>query len=156
MLYWNTRLLYRTHQQNQRKVVLYFISKNILNYINTQDLNIKTDKMLESLFIEVLLKSNKNTIIGCIYKYPKMALADFTQNFIKPLLDKSSFENNNIILLGDFNIDLLLYGNDNQIRIFLDRMYSSSLSPQITIPTRKTPRSKTLIDNIFSIMLTSH
>ena len=85
-----------------------------------------------------------------------MALADFTQNFIKPLLDKSSFENNNIILLGDFNIDLLRYGNDNQIRIFLDRMYSSSLSPQITIPTSKTPRSKTLIDNIFSIMLTSH
>ena len=137
-------------------MVLYFISKNILNYINTQDLNIKKDEMLESLFIEVLLKSNKNTIIGCIYKYPKMALADFTQNFIKPLLDKSSFENNNIILLGDFNIDLLRYGNDNQIRIFLDRMYSSSLSPQITIPTRKTPRSETLIDNIFSIMLTSH
>ena len=29
-------------------------------------------------------------------------------------------------------------------------MYSSSLSPQIAIPTRITPRSKTLIDNIFT------
>ena len=106
--------------------------------------------MLESIFIEVLSKPNKNTITGCIYKQPKLALADFTQNFIQLLLNKLSFENKNIILLGDFNIDLLHYKNDNQTRIFLDRMYSSSLSPQITILTRITPRSKTLIDKIFT------
>ena len=52
--------------------------------------------------------------------------------------------------MGDFNIDLLHYKNDNQTRIFLDRMYSSSLSPQIAILTRITPRSKTLIDKIFT------
>ena len=38
---------------NQKKVVLYL-----------QDLNINKDEMLESVFIEVLSKSNKNTIIG--------------------------------------------------------------------------------------------
>ena len=106
--------------------------------------------MLESIFIEVLSKPNKNTITGCICKQSKLALADFTQNFIQLLLNKLSFENKNIILLGDFNIDLLHYKNDNQTRIFLDRMYSSSLSPQITILTRITPRSKTLIDKIFT------
>ena len=52
--------------------------------------------------------------------------------------------------MGDFNIELLHYENNNQTKIFLDRMYSSSLSPQISIPSRITPRSKTLIDNIFS------
>ena len=119
----------KTHQQNQKKVVLYFISQKKLDYINRQDLNINKDGMLESVFIEVLSKSNKNTIIGCICKHPKMAIADFTQNFIQPLLDKFSFENKNIILLGDFNIDLLHYENENQTRIFLDYMYSSSLSP---------------------------
>ena len=36
-----------------------------------------------------------------------MVLADITQNFIQPLLDKLSLENKNIIFLGDFNIDLL-------------------------------------------------
>ena len=68
--------------------------------------------MLESVFVEVLSKSNKNTIIECIYKYPKMALTDITQNFIQSLLDKLSFENKNIILLGDFNTDLLHHENE--------------------------------------------
>lgn len=37
-----------------------------------------------------------------------------------------------------------------QTRNFLDRTYSGSLSQQITIPTRITPHSGTLIDNIFT------
>ena len=139
----------QTPTKSEKCGALLYISKK-LNYKNRQDLNINEDEMLESVFIEVLSKSNKNTIIGCIYKHPKLALADVTQNFIQPLLDKPSFENKNIIFLADFNTDLLHYENDNQTRIFSDCMYSSSLSPQITIPTRMTPRSKTLIDNIFT------
>ena len=107
----------------------------------------------ESVFIEVLSKSkpDKNTIVGCIYKHPKLTIPDFSQNYLQPLLDKLTYEKNkNIILLGDFNIDLLHYENDNHTRDFLDQMYTSSLSPQITIPTRITSRSKTLIDNIFT------
>ena len=49
---------------------------------NTHQQNfINKDGMLESVFSEVLSKSQKNTIIGCIYKHPKTAIADFTQNF---------------------------------------------------------------------------
>ena len=138
-----------TSTKSEKAGALFYFSKN-LNYINRQDFSINKDEMLESVFIDVLSKSNKNTIIGCIYKHRKMTVADFTQNFIQPLLDKLSFENKNMILLGDFNIDLLHYGDDNRTKIFSDHMYSSSLSPQITTPTRITPSSKTLIDNIFS------
>ena len=95
-------------------------------------------------FNQYLSKFYQNQI-----KTPKTGTSRHYQNFIQPLLDKLSFENKNIILLGDFDINLLHYENDNQTRIFLDHMYSSSLSPQITIPTRITPRSRTLIDNIF-------
>ena len=52
-----------------------------LNYKNKQDLNINKDEKLKSVFIEVLSKSNKNTIIGFIYKHPKLTLAYLTQNF---------------------------------------------------------------------------
>ena len=138
-----------TSTKSEKAGALFYFSKN-LNYINRQDFNVNKDEMLESVFIDVLSKSNKNTIIGCIYKHRKMTVADFTQNFIQPLLDKLSFENKNMILLGDFNIDLLHYGDDNRTKIFSDHMYSSSLSPQITTPTRITPSSKILIDNIFS------
>ena len=52
--------------------------------------------------------------------------------------------------MGDFNVNLLKYEDDANIAVFLDKVYSTSLIPQITFTTRITPRSKTLIDNIFS------
>ena len=134
--------------KSEKGGVLLYISKE-LNYKNRQDLNTDKDELLESVLIEVLSKSNKSSIIGCIYKHPKLALTDFTQNFTQPLLDRFSFENKDIIILGDFNIDLLHQENDNQTKIFLDHMYSGSLS-QINIPTRVAPRSKILPDNIFT------
>ena len=55
-----------------------------------------------------------------------------------------------IVLLGDFNIDLLKYEKDRNITDFLDQMYSTSLVPHITSPPGITSHSTTLIDNIFS------
>ena len=40
--------------------------------------------------------------------------------------------------------------NHIQTREFLDKIYFGSLSPHITIPTRITPHSRRLIDNIFT------
>ena len=62
---------------------------------------------------------------------------------------KVSFESKNIYLLSDFNINLLDYESDRHTAHFLDDMYSNSFTSYITLPTRITPRSKTLIDNIF-------
>ena len=59
-------------------------------------------------------------------------------------------KNKGIVLIGDFNVDLLKYEDDTNSADLLDIIYSTSLIPQITSPTRITPRSKTLIDNIFS------
>ena len=41
----------------------------------------------------------------------------------------------------------------HQSRDFLDKMLSASLKPHITTPTRINPRSKTLIDDIFTNFL---
>ena len=79
-----------------------------------------------------------------------MTIENFNFNYLQPLTDKLSIENKNIILLGDFNVDLLHYESNNPAREFLDLMFSASLTPQITIPTRLTVRSRTLIDNIFT------
>ena len=79
-----------------------------------------------------------------------MAIQEFMDTFLQPLPDKFSHENKNVILLGHINIDLLHYESHNQTREFLDKIYFGSLSPHITIPNRITPRSRTLIDNIFT------
>ena len=46
--------------------------------------------MIESTFIEILNKNQKNMIVGCVYKYPKHDVSDFTNNFISPFLDTLS------------------------------------------------------------------
>ena len=51
--------------------------------------------------------------------------------------------------MGDFNIDLLKYDTHGDSSDFLDAMYASFLLPYINAPSRVTPHSKTLIDNIF-------
>ena len=58
-------------------------------------------------------------------------------------------ENKTVVLLGDFNADLLKYDQNSNISDFLDLMYSSLLLPHIFSPTRTTS-SATLIDNIFT------
>ena len=51
--------------------------------------------------------------------------------------------------MGDFNINLLNYESNRETADFLNNMHSNSLVTYITLPNRITPRSKTLIDNIF-------
>ena len=52
--------------------------------------------------------------------------------------------------MGDFNIDLLKSKTDKDVEEFLQTNYSQFFKPTIVRPTRVTPHSKTLIDNIFT------
>ena len=130
---------------------LLYMNKNI-NYKTRNDLTIYKSRELESVFIEVINKrSNKNTIIGCIYRHPCMEPKDFNDTFLQNLIEKRSFENKNIILMGDFNIHILKYDtNKEDSEEFLEKMYTNFLLPYITSPSSVTPRSQTLIDNFFS------
>ena len=47
---------------------------NKLNYKVRNNLQIHKDKKLESIFIEVISKSQKNVVVGCIYKHPDLAV----------------------------------------------------------------------------------
>ena len=107
-------------------------------------------KELKSVFIAIMNKGKeKNIIIRCIYKHFKLPIEEFHYQFFSPVLEKVSFKNKDIYLLGDFNINLLNYESDRHIAHFLNDMYSNSFTSYIILQTRITPRSKTLIDNIF-------
>ena len=105
--------------------------------------------MLESTFIEILNKKQNNLIIGCVYKHLKHEIKDFTNNHMMPLLDKLSNENKDLMIMGDFNVNLINFNDDKNISNFLDIMPSHSFLPFITTPTRITRNTKTLTDNIF-------
>ena len=109
-------------------------------------MNISQAKQLESSFVEINNKNKKNTIVGGIYKHPNMSIFEFISDFLEPLLNKISFEKKEVILLGDYNINLLNCESDKSTSDFLELMLSFSFLPQIIKPTRITPRSQTLID----------
>ena len=65
-------------------------------------------------------------------------MGDRINCYLQRLLGKLSLEKKDVILLmSDFNVDLLLHETHNQSRDFLDKMFSASLKPHITTPTFK-------------------
>ena len=69
---------------------------------------------------------------------------------LNKLLENIFKEQKSISLLGDFNVNLLNYYEDNETNKFLDSLASNSFIPLVLQPTRITSHSNTLIDNIFS------
>ena len=80
-----------------------------------------------------------------------MDVLDFNY-LINQLLDKISKEQKQIFLLGDFNINLLNYNEQQPTNDFLDSLDVNSIIPHILQPTMLTSHSKTLTD-IFSNVL---
>ena len=105
---------------------------------------------LESVFIEIIQNDSKNMAVGCIYRHSCMQLSEFNDEYLKLLSEKLISENKEVILLGDFNIDLLKCDSNKNVSDFLDIIYSTNLVPNIDSPTRLTSWSQTLIDNICS------
>ena len=58
--------------------------------------------------------------------------------------------NKEVILLGDFNIDLIKSNSNVNSSEFLDVIYSSNLLPHLPLSTQLTTRSHTHIDIIIS------
>ena len=127
---------------------LLYIS-NKFNYKPRNDLLLYKSLHLESVFIEILFPNKSNLIVGCIYRHPCMSIDEFN-DVISPILHKISTENKIIILLGDFNIDLIKCSTNASTSEFFNLISSYNFLPYITLPTRITDRSQTLIDNIFS------
>ena len=94
-----------------------------------------------------------NVIVCCIYKHPTLTINDFTNGFISSLLLKLQKESSKrILLLGDFNIDLLKYEISDSVNDFIDTLGSIFVLPLIFLPTRIS-KTSTLIDNIFQTQL---
>ena len=105
--------------------------KDTLKYICRKDLQIYKPVKLESTFIELLSSSGKNIIMGCIFRHPSMHSSEFNSIYLNDLLEKLSHENKKIILMGDFNIDLLKYDTHGDSSDFLDAIMLMFFCPTL-------------------------
>ena len=107
---------------------------------------------METLFVEIDKKcigKAKNVIVGIVYRPPNTDMKIFNENF-QEIVSKINSENKISYYLGDYNIDILNIDSHCETHTFTDNMFSYSLLPIITKPTRVTASSATLIDNIFT------
>ena len=102
----------------------------------------------ESCFIEIDQEEGKNTIVGVLYK-AHTSRDNFITD-ISPTFETMSNENKTCYLMGDFNIDLLKEEVCRPIRDYFNLLFSHSFLPKIVKPTRITPTTATLIDNILT------
>ena len=113
-----------------------------------------TSTLFESLFIELWRKNctNQKYIVGNIYRLP-LYLSDDVRSFTKEYTDVLNVlrtRSKPVYVCGDYDIDLLKIGSNNDYCSFYKNVLSSSFAPKITLPTRMCDTASTLIDNVFS------
>ena len=109
------------------------------------------DDNIETIFIEIdkdLINKDKNCIVGVVYRPPDTNVKQFNEK-ISEILSNIKTEKKLAYLLGDFNLNLLSIDKHKDTQDFIDAMYSFSMFPCITKPTRVTSRSVALIDNVY-------
>jgi hypothetical protein len=95
------------------------------------------------MWAELKQTQAKAHLIGFIYRNPSSTMAWF-DNFVC-MMDKVLANNSNILLLGDFNLDLL------KTQTMWESTYTMfGLTQMIKNPTRITSTSSTLIDHIYT------
>ena len=104
---------------------------------------------IESLFLNVYQpKAKKSFVLGTVYRPPAANCNEFT-NILCNVISELALRDTELILCGDFNMDLFNIDTHVPTAEFVYRLFSFSLSPVIAKPTRVTDHSATLIDNIF-------
>ena len=125
----------------------------VLDSINAyQKLAIDKSNIWEGLFLDLEFDST-SLLIGNIYRPPRFnnnnqSIAKFISEF-SPIVENISKDYKNVILCGDFNIDLLKLNEREKYAEFFDLLLSSGFLPKITFPTRFSKKSASLIDQIF-------
>ena len=79
-----------------------------------------------------------------------MDINSFNEKYFNDTVTMITEEKKICYIAGDFNIDLLKSDTNCHTKDFFDTLISNLFVPHITLPTRITNRSQTLIDNIFS------
>ena len=98
---------------------------------------------IECVWLEVKMKKSSPILVGFLYRNPSEP-ANWVDKFVC-MMDSVWLESKEIILMGDFNIDL-----SKANKLWTETFSLFNLSQIIDSPTRVTPSSRTLIDHIYS------
>ena len=117
-----------------------------------QNITVNSSSLWEAQFFEVIVEGNMKIILGNVYKkcsnYNALGASEFITEF-RHSLDGLINSYAEVILCGDWNINLLKLDQYEKYNEFFEMLLCLGFLPSITMPTRVARNSATLIDNMF-------
>ena len=115
--------------------------------LNYRVLERTSNEAFQVLWTEFSFENKKNVICGIFYRQHNSP--EIFQSYFDETIEKRASSGKHIVIMGDFNIDLLKCASSSYSHDFLTSLQSCFLVPTIDKPTRVRSTSATLIDNIF-------
>ena len=109
------------------------------------------------MFIEIVNKTERHFIVGVIYRpntEPHADIEIFSSN-LEDIMDIVQQEHKSSMIMGDENVDLLKFQTHVKTNNYIDGIFSHGFLPIISKPTRVTTSSATLIDHMYTNLITS-
>jgi hypothetical protein len=121
--------------------------KHNLEYTMREDLLLNVNDC-ENVWLEIKVRNTK-FIVASIYRHPRHNYTAYQAAFVNSIeiINKSKI---NHYIFGDFNVNLLRYGENDGVRYYLNELLSNNCHNLISKPTRVTMSSHTLIDHIYT------
>ena len=100
--------------------------------------------------------NKKHIIIGNVYRSPSSNNNKFLDRLDCHLKKLDRHKNKTIHLVGDFNIDLAKYDKDFHCHDLINKMAEYSFAQLISLPTRITDHTATIIDHVYTNQVHTH
>ncbi|XP_062610974.1 uncharacterized protein LOC134272825, partial [Saccostrea cucullata] len=135
-------VLERKDRQNKAGGGIVIYISNDLSYKRRKDLEISN---IETIWLEINLKNTKSILYCSAYR-PPSAPSCWVEDLAREINRAPCCDDQEIILTGDFNVDLL----KDPPQSWTSALEEFGLTQLITIPTRITNTSCTLIDHFYT------
>ena len=108
-----------------------------------------TSSAIKCLSVEVFNKNSESIAFNLTYRPPNGDPNEL-ENHFKNILSKREIANKELVLVGDFNINILDFNESKLVQSFVNLMFQNGLIPTVNKPTRVTRNTATTADHIIT------
>ena len=126
--------------------VAFYVAEH-LHFSKIDSLSTMHEKVFESIFIDIEV-NGKKIIFGNIYRTPD-ANHDAFIHKLQLALKESTRLNNQVVIMGDMNYDLLNTSN-SYVNNFVNNFFEFGMYPLINVPTRITATTASILDHFWT------
>ena len=127
--------------------------KNNINYEKRDEFSLNVDDC-QDIWFEIKPPNNKSFFIASFYRHPRQNYQLFQNNLLQKI-GKINDKKKEFYILGDANINLLHYSSKTSVKHYVDLLNANICRCVIDKPTRVKTNSATLIDHIYTNVISS-